>query len=299
MGLLAGVNYDPATAVNKATTALLAMTAMDTTNLSVTFTAPPNGSVLVRIRGVVSGATTMPTILFGVLQSTTVIARQSPIGGLGGTALATTGVTQETLFTVTGLTAGTSYTWNAAYAVQVLVAATGIEYGGPNDTTANNAWGGFHFEVWTASNLLGSKMYDPATAVSLATTADLAMTALDTTNLSITFTAPVSGNILVRMRGVLHGATTYAQVLFGVLEGATVRGRGDPIGSLKNTAVATAQFTQEAEFVITGVTSGSHTYNAAYDVETAVASTGLKYGGPNDAVGNDAFGGFLFEIWSV
>jgi len=38
MALLAGVAYDPAAAVTKATSAALAMTAFDTTNLRVTFT---------------------------------------------------------------------------------------------------------------------------------------------------------------------------------------------------------------------------------------------------------------------
>jgi hypothetical protein len=40
MALLAGVAYDPAAAVTKATSAALAMTAFDTTNLRVTFTGP-------------------------------------------------------------------------------------------------------------------------------------------------------------------------------------------------------------------------------------------------------------------
>lgn len=299
MGLLAGVHYDPSTAVAKSTASLLAMTAFDTTNLRLAFTVPANGSVLVRIRCVVSGATTMPSILLGILQGSTVVARQSPIGALGGTAAATTGITHEAMFTIAGLTPGANLTWDAAYAVQVVLASTNIHYGGPNDTTANNAWGGFVFEIYDAPNLLGSILYDPSGAVNKVTTADLAMSALDTTNLRIVFTAPASGNVLIRLRGTLHGATTYPQILLGILEGATVRGRGDPIGGLKTTAVATAQLTQESEFIITGLTGGSHTYDAAYGVETLIASTGLKYGGPNDALGNDAFGGFLFEIWSI
>jgi hypothetical protein len=273
------------------------MTALDTTNLRLTFTAPANGSVLVRMRCVESGATTFPDILLGVLSGAAVIARQAPVGALGGTAATTTGVTQEACFTVTGLSG--SQTWDAAYAVQVLLASTNIHYGGPNDTTANNAWGGFTFEVYDTPNLLGSILYDPAVAVSKATTAALAMTAIDTTNLRITFTAPASGNVLVRMRGVLHGATTYAQILFGVLESSTVQGRGDPIGGLKTTALATAQLAQESEFIVTGLGAGSHTWDAAYGVETAVSSTGVKYGGPNDTSGNDAFGGFLYEIWGI
>jgi hypothetical protein len=34
-------------------------------------------------------------------------------------------------------------------------------------------------------------------------------------------------------------------------------------------------------------------------VETVVASTGLKYGGPNNTTTNDAFGGFAFEVWAA
>jgi hypothetical protein len=32
-------------------------------------------------------------------------------------------------------------------------------------------------------------------------------------------------------------------------------------------------------------------------VEVGIASTGVKYGGPNNTVANDAFGGFAFEVW--
>lgn len=150
MAALGAVNYDPAVAVSKATSALLAMTAIDTTNLRLTFTVPSNGRVLVRLRCTIQGATTLPQVLLGVLETATVKGRQAPAGGLPGTALATTNMTVEALFCVTGLTPGASLTWDAAYGVETIVAATNIKYGGPNDTTANNAWGGFVFEVWEA-----------------------------------------------------------------------------------------------------------------------------------------------------
>lgn len=147
---------------------------------------------------------------------------------------------------------------------------------------------------------LGSKVYDPATAVNKVTTAALAMTALDTTNLRIVFTVPASGRVFVRLMGTVHGATTFPTILLGVLEGATVIARVCPIGGLKTTAVATAMVTQEATFVIEGLTpSQQKTWDAAYGVETLVASTGLKYGGPNNATANDAFGAFIFEVWEA
>jgi hypothetical protein len=151
MALLAGTCYDPATAVAKSCAALLAMTAMDTTNLRLTFTVPANGIVQVRQAGVLAGATTMPQILLGVLQGTTVMKRFSPIGALRGTALATTHVPFEAVYLVTGLTPGASLTWDSAYGVEVILAATNIQYGGPNDTTTTNAWGGFAFEIWSVA----------------------------------------------------------------------------------------------------------------------------------------------------
>jgi hypothetical protein len=147
---------------------------------------------------------------------------------------------------------------------------------------------------------LGAKLYDPAAAVTKSTASLLAMTALDTTNLRITFTVPASGRVLVRLMGTVHGATTMPSILLGVMEGATVVARVSPIGGLKNTAVATAQVTQEATFVVEGLTpSAQKVWDAAYGVEVVIAATGIKYGGPNNTTTNDAFGAFIFEVWSA
>lgn len=146
--------------------------------------------------------------------------------------------------------------------------------------------------------LLAGIAYDPAAAVTKATTALLAMTALDTTNLRANFTVPASGRVLVRLQGTLHGATTYPQILLGVLEGSTVKGRVAPAGLVNGNLAATTFLTVETQFVVSGLTpAASLTWDAAYGVETIVASTGLKYGGPNNTTANDAFGAFLFEIW--
>ena len=151
MAILASVLYDPAVAVTKSAAAVLAMTALDTVNLRLAFTAPANGTVLVRIAGAVHGATTFPQILLGVLDGVTVRARVAPQAVIGGTAIATTIVAVEALFTVSGLTAGAALTWDAAYGVETLAAATGIKYGGPNNATANDAFGGFAFQIWGTS----------------------------------------------------------------------------------------------------------------------------------------------------
>jgi hypothetical protein len=146
--------------------------------------------------------------------------------------------------------------------------------------------------------LLAAAAYDPAVAVSKATTAALAMTAMDTTNLRLAFTVPSSGRVLVRLQGTLHGAATYPQILLGALEGSTVRGRVAPAGLVNGNLAATTFLTVEVQYPVTGLTPGAGlTWDAAYGVETLVASTGLKYGGPNDATANNAFGAFVFEVW--
>lgn len=151
MGLLAGTAYDPAVAVTKVTSAALAMTALDTTNLRLAFNAPANGAVLVRLVGTLHGATTFPQVLLGVMSGATVLGRVTPQVVIGGTALATTMCNVAALFVVSGLTPGAAQTWDAAYGVETLVAATGLKYGGPQNATANDAFGAFIFEVWSTA----------------------------------------------------------------------------------------------------------------------------------------------------
>lgn len=147
---------------------------------------------------------------------------------------------------------------------------------------------------------LAAAAYDPTAAVSKSTAAALAMTALDTSNLRLGFTVPSSGRVWVEMIGTIHGATTFPQILLGVLEGSTVRGRVSPEAFINGTALATTFMTVRAWFPVAGLTPGAAlNWDAAYAVETAVTSSGLKYGGPNNTTANDAFGAFVFGIHNL
>jgi hypothetical protein len=146
-------------------------------------------------------------------------------------------------------------------------------------------------------NLLNAILYDPAGAVTKNTTAGQAMTAFDTTNLRLAITVPAHGFLRVKIMCAIHGATTYPAILLGVMDGATIRGRVAPQQSLGGTATATAFVCCYADFVIGGLTPGAMNLDAAYGVETGIASTGIKYGGANDTTVNNAFGGFSFEVW--
>lgn len=150
MTCLAALNYDPGTAATKACTGSLAMTALDTANLRATFTVPSSGRVLVRLAGMVTGGTAMPSILLGVLEGATVRGRLAPMTGAAGTLAAATFTAVESVFLVTGLTPGANLTWDAAYGVETGQSGANIRYGGPNDTTTNNAFGAFSFSIWDA-----------------------------------------------------------------------------------------------------------------------------------------------------
>jgi hypothetical protein len=145
-------------------------------------------------------------------------------------------------------------------------------------------------------NLLGAALYDPAVAVSKATSSLLAMTALDTTNLRLTVTVPAHGMLRVRMRCVVTGATTYPQILLGVMVGAAVKGRAAPALN-SGGALATSLGGAEVDFTITGLAAGSTVFDAAYAVQVVVASTNIKYGGPDTNGGANAWGAFIFELW--
>jgi hypothetical protein len=301
MALLGAVAYDPASAVSASTASLLAMTALDTTNLRVTFNAPANGSVLVRLKGQVHGATTYPRILLGVLDGSTVRGRMTPSGAYWSPT-ATLQLAQEASYVITGLTPSNSYTWDAAYGVEVILASTGLKYGGPNNSTIDDAFGAFIFEVWETPTLLAGACYDPASAATLSTTSLLALTAMDTTNLRHTFNAPPSGSVVWRICTQHHagGNGVYPQVMLGILDGSTVKARSAAIQSRVTAAAGTTCVGQEASGIITGLTpSNSYTFDAAYGVEIVSGAAGLKHGGPNDTTTDNAFGGTAFEIWAA
>ena len=152
MNLLAATLYDPAGAVSKATDALLEMTAFDTTNLRLTATVPAHGMLMFRLRTVRHGAGGFPQILLGVLNGATVVGRVGAAENISSDGSATVQVKLWSEFVAVGLTPG-STNFDAAYGVEVVSGAGGaIKYGGPDDTTGDNAFGAFQFEIWDPSS---------------------------------------------------------------------------------------------------------------------------------------------------
>jgi hypothetical protein len=130
VALLNALNYDPTT---------------------VTTLAPASGRVMVRLATNVynNGNTTAlytTSLVLGVMQSTTKKGGALPtVSGFTNAGVAAVEVT----FPVTGLTSGTSYTWDAA--VQSLGApVTGccLKWGGPYAINTNDSYGGFRYEIY-------------------------------------------------------------------------------------------------------------------------------------------------------
>lgn len=306
MSLLDRAAPDPAGVASASCASLTAMTALGST-AQVTFTAPANGIVQCRMRGCIHGVASTPAILFGAKEITpsagTLRGRIVPLGAKVTSANTVLHV-REGLWIVSGLTPGNSYTWQAAMGVETLVASSALKWGGPNDAVTNNAFGQLIFEVWSTENLLAAKLFDPAGASTYATTALSALTAIDTTNLRLTWTPATTDPVLVRAHACWHGATgTQAQMLLGVLEGANIRGRGAaPTAILQaSTALATDFHVVTGEFICFGHAAGSPVnWDLAMGIEVAgPALTALKAGGPDDATGNNAFGGLAYEVWKM
>ncbi len=208
MNLLGAALYDPAAAVSKATSSLLAMTAFDTTNLRVTVTVPSHGRIRFRLVCTVTGATTVPTILLGVLNGATVVGRVAPVFEPATANAATQNFTCVADFTVTGLAAG-STSFDAAYAVQVVVASTNVKYGGPNNNSGANAWGAFTFEIWDPSpnpTNFGLTSIDANGRVDVIKVAGTTQTAKDIGGAVPSAAAGASGGLLIS--GSNSGTTT-------------------------------------------------------------------------------------------
>ena len=259
MNLLGAKLYDPAVAVSKATSSLIAMTAFDTTNLRLAVTVPAHGFVRFRLTCNLSGATTMPQVMLGVLNGATVVGRVVPQGSLPGTAVATTNVPLVAEFTVAGLTPGAA-NFDAAYAVETVVASTNIHYGGPNDTSANNAWGGFSFEAWDPQPIAtaGQLSVDANGRVDVIKVAGTTQTARDIGGAVPAAAAGASGGLLIS--GSNAGTTTLGALT--VTGATTLTGAVSAINASNDLRLNGVAAGGSGGVLISGSNAGTTTFGA-------------------------------------
>jgi hypothetical protein len=157
--------------------------------------------------------------------------------------------------------------------------------GGRN--VANDLW-----ETGTASSgsaagaLLATKTYNPGTATTVNTTSGT-FADIDATNLVVTFTAPASGQVIVRLESGSVGATT-SELSWNIRESTSDVG---------GTAQAVHyNFTGNVRLcksvLITGLTAGSsHTYKWGHARTSGSGTVGTLYGG--------GWGQAVMEVWAA
>lgn len=123
--------------------------------------------------------------------------------------------------------------------------------------------------------------YDPVVGAQYLTTGTFAD--MDATNLAVTFTAPASGSVLVRLTCQALSAGGVVSVFWGLREGnVTVAGPAQVGGNQANQSIHTISRT----FLVSGLTPGSvHTYKwaASHDAPVWGMQWGTFLGSPRGA----------------
>lgn len=138
-----------------------------------------------------------------------------------------------------------------------------------------------------ASALLAVKTYAPATdTVVGATTTSATLVDADATNAAITFTAPASTNVLVRLSAVQSGASASYYAYWGLREATSIIGTQVNVGRQNLVGIWAV-----ATIYLAGIAAGSHTYKWGIASGNAGQACGI-YGGPT-------YGQIVMEVWAA
>lgn len=135
------------------------------------------------------------------------------------------------------------------------------------------------------SSLLGVVGYAPGSDGVVHTTTSATSEDVDATNVIVTFTAPASGNVLVKASALTDKSGGASNGFWQVRESTTV---------LKEVYLFSGNFTArrvDAAFYISGISGGSHTYKLGHRVGTGGEGSAI-YGGPT-------YGQVILEVWSA
>ncbi len=110
------------------------------------------------------------------------------------------------------------------------------------------------------------------------TTSGTSLADVDATNAAVTFTAPASTNVLVRLSCTAAvGTTANASVSFGLREGASdIAGAAGESIAVRTTSTVDTYMGVTKVFVLTGISAGSHTYKWSWCVSTGTAGATMK-----------------------
>lgn len=143
------------------------------------------------------------------------------------------------------------------------------------------------------TQLIGCNVYAPAT---LATyfASSTSFTAIDTTNMTVSFTAPQSGRVLVRLTAMMWLSTTASPLVWGLLlhRTSTVVGATSMIG----TGAASEQGPYSVVLPVSGLTPGtSYQYDWAFATKTS-GDTAQTVAQGSSAAGS--YSPAVMEVWS-
>jgi hypothetical protein len=135
--------------------------------------------------------------------------------------------------------------------------------------------------------LLATKVWHGGTA----STSSATFVDVDATNAAVTFTAPASGNVLVRLTADCAAAAVVGSLYsWGLREGSSVIA-GTEGNSTAHRAISTAAvqyISASMVFVLSGVTAGSHTYKWAH-----ASSSG------SGSIGGGSGSDIVMEVWAL
>lgn len=133
------------------------------------------------------------------------------------------------------------------------------------------------------SELLASLSYAPGADGTIHSHNTNTLTDVDATNLAITFTAPASGIVLVRLSAVIEVVTSSLK-RWGLRESTTTLAE-----TIITANVNMSDCRMTAVFKLTGLSAGSHTYKWAH---RSASGSIIMIGGPT-------YGAAVMEVWSA
>lgn len=142
-----------------------------------------------------------------------------------------------------------------------------------------------------ATSLLAITSYNPAiTDVSIGTNA---LADVDATNLKVTFVAPPSGSVLIRLNATGYLDAVTAEMRWGLREGSTtVAGPATVLSGGYGAGGGNDWTSITRAFYVTGLTPGqSYTYKWGWLDSTGASAVHLRYGG--------VYGPAVMEVWSA
>lgn len=146
------------------------------------------------------------------------------------------------------------------------------------------------------NQLLATHVYAPASQT-VSAIVNASLTVLDATNLTIAFTAPLSGKVLVRFTGMVACSANNTPYNLGLFAHGTSTVVGTVYSDRASPAAATG-LTKTYEWLITGLTPGA---SLQYDLMGSAGGSALAvYAyGPTAVDLTNQGGPATFEVWSA